>query len=69
MTGNGLTNYKIEELQKQVTSLQATSNIILTNHLPHLKEDIISLKTQVKLATAINIGAIILGLVASRMIR
>ena len=68
MTKNGLTAYQVKELQDDVRSLQRDVNSILTNHLPHIQEDLISLKTRVNLLTALNIGAVILGVIFSKIL-
>jgi len=67
MAQNGLIQYKIIELKKDIDALKNDVELILTNHLPHIKEDIISLKTRVTLATAANIGAITLGVIATKL--
>ena len=66
---NGLTAYKVNELQEDVKGLQTDVTRIMTNHLPHLSEDIISLKTRIMVLTAVNIGAIILGIVVARVFK
>ena len=56
---NGLSKYKIQELQSDVESLKKDLKIIMENELPHLKEQLTGLSTQVKLVGAINILAIL----------
>lgn len=65
---NGLTDYKVKELQGDVANLQTDVTLIMTNHLPHLKEDLISLKTRINVMTAINIGGIILGIIVGKFL-
>ena len=68
-TNGNLTQYKVQELQEDVKALQNDVTKIMTNHIPHLSEDIISLKTRIMVLTAINIGAIILGIVVARVFK
>ena len=60
---NDLTKYQVKELQSDVTSLKKDVREILENDLPHLREQIAGLSTQVKVLGAINILAI-LGVIA-----
>lgn len=64
-----LTDYQINELQNDVEGLKSKMELLLTNHLPHIKEDIVSLKTRVTLTAALNIGALILAIIAERLFR
>ena len=59
MAKNDLSKYKIQELQADVESLKASMKHIMENELPHLKEQLTGLSTQVKLVGAINILAIL----------
>jgi hypothetical protein len=67
MTKNGNTiTWRLLELEKRVGDLSNRMDLILENHLPHLKLDVESLKTRVNVATAINVSAIILGVLISK---
>ena len=66
---NGLTTYKVNELQEDVKGLQADVTKIMQTHLPHLSEEIISLKTRIMVLTAVNIGAIILAVIIARVFK
>ena len=59
----------INYMKKDISVLQADMKKILENHLPHLKEDISALSTQIKMFTLVNIGGIILGIVATWIIK
>lgn len=72
MTRNGITQYQVEEQGKQIHDLDEKVDKIMTNHLPHLKEQITKLQgtfekktsniqTRVNVTSALNIGAIIIG--------
>lgn len=65
----GLTDYQVGELQESFKTLNAKVELIMTNHLPHLKEDVTSLKTRINVMTAINIGGIIAGIVVARFLQ
>lgn len=56
-------------LEQKVDELDTKIELMLTNHLPHLKEDIISLKTRVNVMTAINIGGIIIGILVAKFLK
>ena len=67
MTKNGnTTTWRLGEIEKQVADLANRVDLILENHLPHLKLDIEALKTRVNVATAINVSAIILGVLIAK---
>lgn len=61
--------YRIGQLEKNYESLNAKIELMMTNHLPHIKEDMIGLKTRINLMTAINIGGIILGIIVARVLQ
>jgi len=65
-----ITAYQIKDLEKDVDGLKVDVNKIMTNHLPHiqnniteLKGDINSLSTKVTNAVAVNIVLMIAGVV------
>jgi hypothetical protein len=58
---NGLTAYQIKDLNCDVESLKADVKTILTNHLPHLHEEIQSLKVRVNALSVVNVAAIVAG--------
>ncbi len=80
MTKNGVTQYQIKERTSDVSSLKSDMKLILENHLPHLKEEMATLSTNlnVKMSdlsgrmtvfTGINVGAVILGVIATKWLR
>lgn len=69
MKTESLRDYKVKELQNQMGNVNATLEKIMTNHLPHINQDIISLKTRVTLMAGINILGIVVGIVAARILR
>ena len=60
MTKNGTIAYRVEQLEKNYNALDSKIEQLLTNDLPHLKEEMISLKTRVAVSTAINVGTVLL---------
>ena len=62
-------SYRVEQLEKCQKEIQEKLCLILENHLPHIKEDLAALKSDVRAMTAINVGAIIIGLLVSRFIK
>lgn len=61
MTKNNTLSYRVTELEKRVEHLVGKLDLIRTNDLPHLREEMTSLKTRVNVAAVINVGAIIVG--------
>ena len=59
MMKNDLSKYQIKELQTDVASLKKDVREIMENELPHLREQLVSLSTQVKVLVAINILAVL----------
>jgi len=58
---NGETiNFRVDRLEKQVDTLDEKIDKIMSNDLPHIQSAISSVKTEVRLLAAINIGALIL---------
>jgi len=65
---NNTIKWRVDNLEKGYASLDTKIDEILQNHLPHLQEEISSLKTRINVMTVINVGAIIVGLVVSKML-
>jgi len=63
-----LTQYRIDQLEKKVDALTIALEKLMTNHLPHLDAKMESVKTRINLFTGINILAIILTLLFTRLI-
>ena len=66
---NGSFDWRLKELEDNYKALDAKIDLILTNHLPHLAQDNVALKTRMNLLTAINIGGIIMGVVAAKLLQ
>lgn len=62
--GNGETlRYRVGELEKCYEKIDDKLDRILENHIPHLQQEVESLKVRVNVTTVINVGAIILGII------
>ena len=68
MAKNGNLLYRVTQLEKQCEKIDGNLEKLMQNDLPHLREDIISLKTRINVLTAVNIGAIILGVVIAKVL-
>lgn len=64
----GITQYQIKDIVNDVNDLKVDVKKILENHLPHLHEEIATLKTRINVMTAINLGAIIIGIILSKVL-
>jgi len=67
MKSNNL-SYRVIQLEKQCEKIDGNLEKLMTNDLPHLREDIITLTTRVNVLTAVNIGAVILGIIVSKIL-
>ena len=55
---NNLT-YRVEQLEKNYIQLDTKLDHLLINELPHIQEELSSLKTRVNVSTVIKVGAIL----------
>jgi len=65
---NGTLAYRVDQLEKNYGRLDGKITKLLENDLPHINEAIIGLKTRMNVLTAMNIGAIIIGILATRLL-
>ena len=63
---NNTIQWRITCLEKKVDELDGKIDTILSNDLPHIKEELASLGTRIYVVTAINVGAIILGIILNK---
>jgi len=68
MTNNGTLKYRVGQLETKVDKMDDKIDKILTNHLPHIENELIMMKTRINVLTAVNIGAIILGGLATKFL-
>jgi hypothetical protein len=64
--GNTL-SYRVDCLEKNFEKLDEKIDKIMTNELPHLQESMIQLRTRMTTLTAINIGAIVVAIVITKL--
>lgn len=60
MTNGYTLKYRVEQLEKGFEKLDEKVDSIMTNHLPHLQEEMSAIKTRQTINLALNAGAIIL---------
>lgn len=68
-TNGGTTKYRIDILEQRVNSMDDKIDLLMTNHIPHLREEILSMKTRINVLTIINVGSIILGILTARILK
>ena len=66
--GNNTLSWRVGLLEERVNSMDKKIDEILQNHLPHLHEEITSLKTRMNVLTAFNVGAVVLALVVNKFL-
>ena len=60
-------SYRVGQLEKNYDSLISKMDLLMTNHIPHLNQEMVSLKTRMGVLTVVNVGAIVAGLIVSKM--
>jgi hypothetical protein len=68
MTNSDTLKYRVEQLEKKYDSLDNKLDKIMTNHLPHIELELVKFGTKQKVYTALNIGAIIVGILATKFL-
>lgn len=54
---------KVKILERNYSQLDRKIDSILTNHLPHIDKKLVGLETRINVMTAINVGAILIGII------
>jgi len=67
MAENNTLNYRVEQLEGNYKSLDTKMEKLMTNDLPHLNQAMASLKVRMDVLTVVNVGAIVIGLIVSKM--
>jgi len=67
MPENNTLKYRVEQLEKNYYSLDSKMEKLMTNDIPHLNQAMASLKVRMDVLTVVNVGAIIFGLIISKM--
>lgn len=60
MSKNNTLTYRVGVLEKNYEKLDVKIDSLLENHLPTLEKQVVSLRTEIRILTLFNIGAIIL---------
>ena len=68
MAGNNTLTYRGGKLEDKVDTLCERVDKLRTNDMPHLKAEIASLKTRITVLTAVNVGAIIIAVIVSKLL-
>ena len=69
MTKNGNTlTYRVGELEKCTDKMDGSIDMMLRNHIPHLQQEVESLKVRINVLTVVNVSAIILALLFAKFI-
>ena len=63
-----LLDQRLRQLEKNSEKISIRVEKMLTNHLPHIETELVGMKTRINVLTAVNISAIILGIIVSRML-
>jgi len=59
--------YRVEQLERNWEKLDSKMDMLLTNEMPCIQKELLALKTRMNVLTAVNVGAIIFGVVLSRL--
>ena len=65
---NNSTKYKVKILETDVKDLKKDMRIVMRNHIPHINESLIRLNTKMTVYTAVNIGGLILAVLAFKFL-
>jgi len=69
MTKNGGTlTYRVGQLEKNYETLDHKIEKLLVNDIPHLQQSMSSLKVRMDVLTIVNVGAIIAGVIISKIL-
>lgn len=55
-------------LEKNMCDMDKKLDEVLQNHLPHIQEQVSSLKTRIDVLTVVNIGAIVLAMLINKFL-
>lgn len=60
--------WRVSQLEKKIETLDCKLDSLMQNHIPHLESELQSLKTRINTMTAINVGAIIVGILIAKFL-
>ncbi len=64
---NNTVKWRVSQLETNYTNLAGKIDELRTNDLPHIQNSITSMKTRINILTAVNIGAIVLAVVVTKL--
>ncbi len=64
---NNTIKWRVSQLEANYTNLAGMIDTIRTNELPHIQTSLTSMKTRINILTAVNIGAIVLAIVVTKL--
>ena len=64
---NNTVAYRVGQLEKNYDNLDIKMEKLMTNDIPNLQQSMASLKTRMDVLTAVNIAAIVIGIVVSKL--
>jgi len=67
MPNKNTLTWRVKQLEGNYSALDTKLDDVLMNHLPGIQKEIASLKTTIGVATALNVGVIILGIILSKL--
>ena len=67
MKNNNTISWRVSQLEANYTNLASKIDTIRTNDLPHIQNSIASMKTRINILTAVNIGAIVLAIIVTKL--
>jgi len=59
--------YRVEQLETNYGKLDDKIDTLLTNEMPCIQKELLALKTRMNVLTAVNVGAIVFGVILSRL--
>jgi hypothetical protein len=65
---NGTISWRVTMLEKNMCDMDKKLDEVLQNHLPHIQEQVSSLKTRIDVLTVVNIGAIVLAMLINKFL-
>lgn len=68
MNKNNTLTYRVTQLEKNYLKLDTKIDLLMTNYLPSIERKLAQLDTKITIFTGLNVAAIIVGILISRII-
>lgn len=68
MVKNNTLTYRVQQLEKNYDKLDGKIDILLTNDVPHLRQDMAKLGTRMNVLTTVNIVALAITLIIAKLL-